>query len=120
MTCWPTWSFTPTTGPRSARPIPLERLIGEIKRRTDVVGISPNEAAIVRLVDALLLEQNDGWAVGRRYLSLETQAARRGRLTPAAPAGDPRASSYTTPRDTTPVCPCASEHPSSAPPFHRR
>jgi len=54
---------------------PIERLNGEIKRRTDVVSIFPNEDAIVRLVGALLLEQNDEWAVQRgRYLTLGTIA----------------------------------------------
>lgn len=97
MTCWPTLGSARSclelsTGQFAARRAgrrelpkehraklhstnPIERLNGEIKRRTNVVGIFPNDDAIVRLVGALLLEQNDQWAVQRaRYMTLETIA----------------------------------------------
>ncbi len=50
---------------------PLERLNTEIKRRTNVVGIFPNDAAITRLVGAMMLEQSDEWSLNRRYMQLD-------------------------------------------------
>jgi putative transposase len=68
-------SFPKDHRPKLHSTNPLERLNGEIKCPTEVVGIFPNEAAITRLVGAILLEQNDAWAVQRaRYMTLETIA----------------------------------------------
>jgi transposase-like protein len=53
---------------------PLERLNKEVKRRADVVGIFPNEASIIRLIGAVLLEQNDEWQLQHRYMQLEAMA----------------------------------------------
>jgi len=65
---------------------PNERLNREIRRRTDVVGIFPDRASIIRLVGAVLAEQHDEWAEGRRYLGLDVLA--RSQTTPTEEATD--------------------------------
>jgi putative transposase len=63
------YAFPAEHWPKLRSTNPLERVNREIGRRSDVVGIFPNDAALLRLAGMLLLEQNDEWLVGRRYLS---------------------------------------------------
>jgi len=80
-------SFPPAHRTKLHSTNPIERLNGEIKRRSDVVGIFPNDEAITRLVGAILLEQNDEWAVQRaRYMTLETIAPLSDDPLPGLPA----------------------------------
>ncbi len=101
-------SFPREYATRIASTNPLERVIREGKRRSDVNGIFPNDEAIIRLAGALILETNDEWAVARRYMSLETLARAADNPSIRLPAVASRSSpdlsearrSQTTPGDT--------------------
>ena len=68
------YAFPPSHWSKLRSTNPLERVNREIGRRSDVVGIFPNDASVIRLAGALLIEQNDEWLVSRRYLSAESMA----------------------------------------------
>ena len=63
------YAFPADHWPKLRSTNPLERVNREIGRRTDVVGIFPNDRALIRLAASIVIEQNDEWLVGRRYLS---------------------------------------------------
>ena len=84
QTSWHSRRCRRRSGVKSGRTIP-ERLNREIRRRTDVLGIFPDHDALIRQVDAVLAEQHDEWAEGRRYLGLDVLARARLTAVPETP-----------------------------------
>ncbi len=84
--------FPPDHWPKIRSTNPLERVNLELARRSDVIGIYPNDAALLRLATSILIEQNDEWLVQHRYLSLESLTALRDTANtgPCGPADDDR------------------------------
>ena len=76
-TSWPSLRSRRRRGGKSGPTIPKNGSIGEIRRRTDVVGIFPDRTALTRLVGAVLAEQHDEWTEQRRYLGLDILAKSR-------------------------------------------
>jgi mutator family transposase len=95
-------------------PNPLERVNLEIARRSDVVGIYPNDAALLRLATSLLVEQNDEWLVQKRYLSLESLqplVATHADVAGSDPSPSPRHPKDTTLPETGPCGPADDDQP---------